>query len=332
MKTKNPFWLLPLLATALYPLYIAHFIRAVASFRESGNVLIAAWAAALMLLAMSVPFLALRALMALRAVPAGNSTLIKGFLYVIFSVSPLFTLTVLLSREAGVAVAHDTIWMCAWAVLGLLLYFMNDSAPTPISGGMPVTRLRVIHGASAAILLAGFLLLHIANHVAALWSTDLHVAVMEATRSWYRLPAVEYSLFALLALMLVTGAPMVLHYARREIDVYRMLQIATGVYIAVFLSAHLLSVLRARGRGVETDWFFATGREGLLNGTSMLIPYYAYSILFFFIHIACGLRIVLLKHGVSHVRANTAVRFIACSGALLATVISLASLGFHLQG
>lgn len=328
IKKHVPVWLLPLTAALFYPFFIDHFTRAVASFREFGNFLFAGWAALLMFLAMAVPFLAIRAL--IRDIPSNNSTLTKSFLYLIFSISPLYTLTVLLAWKSGIGPSHGAVWAYSWILFAVFLHFTKDKellAPSEAD----TTWLRLVHGGSALILLTNFLILHVANHATALWSVNLHVAVMEELRLWYRLDWVESALFALLLVMILTGAPMVLHYARRKVDAYRTVQISTGIYIALFLSAHLLAVLSTRGAGKETDWFFATGPDGLLDGASMLIPYYAYSVFFFIIHVACGLRIVLLKHNVAEVTANKTVHFFAWAAAIITTAITTASLGFHFQ-
>lgn len=323
-----PVWLIPLTAALFYPFFIDHFARAIASFRESGNFLFVGWAALLMCLAMAVPFLAIRAL--IRDIPTKNSTLVKSILYLIFSISPLYTLTVSLAWNSGIGPSHGAIWACSWIIFAVFLHFTKEKdqlAPSEAD----ITWLRVLHGGSALILLAGFLILHIVNHATALWSVDLHIFVMEELRLWYRLDWIESALFALLLIMILTGAPMVLHYARKKVDAYRTAQISTGIYMALFLCAHLLAVLGARGAGKETDWFFATGPEGLLNGASMLIPYYTYSVFFFIIHVACGLRIVLLKHNVAEVIANKTVHFIVGVAVLITAAIATASLGLHFQ-
>ena len=139
-------------------------------------------------------------------------------------------------------------------------------------------------------------------------------------------------MFALLLVMIATGAPLVAHHSRRSTDALRVVQMATGVYSAVFLCAHLLAVLGARSAGVETDWFFATGPNGLLDGRGMLIPYYSFAVLFVILHAGCGLRIVLLKHGVAEVVANKTLYGVAAAGFIATALAAIAALGLSIRG
>ncbi|GFE83423.1 hypothetical protein GCM10011487_54230 [Steroidobacter agaridevorans] len=154
---------------------------------------------------------------------------------------------------------------------------------------------------------------------------------MEWLRLWYRSGWVEPALFALLLVMIATGAPMVAQHSRRSTDAFRAIQMATGVYLALFLCAHLLAVLGARSAGIETDWVFATGPNGLLDGIGMLIPYYIFAVFFLVLHVGCGLRIVLLKHGVTKASADKAVYTIGGVGLIVTMLMAIAALGAHVR-
>jgi hypothetical protein len=63
-----------------------------------------------------------------------------------------------------------------------------------------------------------------------------------------------------------------------------------------------------------------------------LIPHYFFSVLFLILHVACGLRVVLLQHGVSKIIGNRALYGLA-TAALIVTGLSMAALlGFHIEG
>ncbi len=254
----------------------------------------------------------------------------QNTLYLMFAVAPFYVFSFLIALKLGALLFHGIVWIVAWIAVGLMLYFKKETKSLRIPGA-GIRWLRVIHGGSALLLLCGFLIAHLVNHDLALWSVKLHGIVMKWLRLWYRSELVEPVLLGLLLVMVCTGMPMVAHFSRRKTDAFRAMQMATGVYIGLFLCAHLLAVLGARSEGVETDWKFATGPTGLLNGPALLIPYYIFAVFFLILHLACGLRIVLLKHGVAEVTANRSVYLIASAGLVITSVIATAALGFHIQ-
>jgi hypothetical protein len=180
-------------------------------------------------------------------------------------------------------------------------------------------------------VLCGFLLAHLLNHDTALWSVKLHGQVMEWLRHWYRSNWVEPALFVLLAVMIATGFPLMASHSRQRADSFRMLQMATGVYLGLFICAHTFAVLAARQGGIETDWYFGVGPHGLLDGRGSLIAYYIYSAFFLILHAGFGLRVVLLKHGSQELVANRAVYGVATVGFVIAALLTVAAFGFHLR-
>jgi succinate dehydrogenase/fumarate reductase cytochrome b subunit len=291
-------------------------------YRESASPSLATTAVLLMLVAGSIPALAARALILARG---------HNLLFLTFATPPLYVFSILLAARAGVIQHHGALCTVLWIAMGVALWFgkSNPSARAPAAES---PRLRMIHGAAATCLLLGFLIPHLANHSLALWSVELHTSTMEWLRHWYRSEWIEPAMFALLATMIVTGVPLIVHHSHRDADAFRIIQMATGVYIATFLCAHNLAVLGGRSAGEETDWFFATGPNGLLDGRGMLIPYYILAVFFFVLHLGCGLRVVMLKHGVADDVAKRAVLGAAGVGFVVATVIAIAALGFQWNG
>ncbi len=322
MKTKILPWLAPLIGTMFYPHLITHFSIAMKDHSGSGSVLTAGWATLLMLLAMAVPLSALWALMSDRNIR--HPVLTRSMLHLMSAIPPIFVIILL----SGVTASLQAAWFSLWIVIGLLLFFVKEKQPlSPRDSGIPW--LRVVHGGSALLVLCGFIVMHLTNHSLALWSIDLHISAIEFLRLWYRSDLIEPVLLALLIIMILTGIPMVVHYASHESDKFRRVQMATGVYIGLFLCAHIMATFGARSYGVETDWIFATGETGLLHSQSILFPYYTFSVFFLILHVACGLRIILLKHHISEPITDQTVYFIAAAGLVFTSAIAMASLGFH---
>lgn len=327
MERGKQLWILPLTAVVVYPGFLLSFDAAINAYHASGSSLMAVGAVVAMLFAGSIPVLAMRALLLLR-----NDTepvLARGMLYVMFATPSLFSLTATLTRLLGVKQRAGlvAIWVAAWLVIGLMLYVRRGRSPSQ-EHERQVTKLRVVHGVTALCLLCGFLLAHLTNHSLAIWSADLHGVAMDWLRGWYRSEWIEPVLLALMAVMIGTGIPLVAHYAHQRMDAFRVAQAATGVYIAVFICSHVIAVLNGRRLGLDTDWSFAAGPASLLDGTSLLgrlIPHYIYGTFCLILHVACGLRIVLLHHGATHALGNRAVYGLA-SVAMVVTVLIAAAL------
>lgn len=120
---------------------------------------------------------------------------------------------------------------------------------------------------------------------------------------------------------------MALRYMRSVGDGYRTLQIGSGIYMVFFFMAHVNAVLSARGRGVETDWIFATGEQGLINGYYFLIPYYIWSVGMIWLHVCCGIRMVMLTNRAAQEKANRMFNILLGAGVLVTVTVSSAILG-----
>jgi succinate dehydrogenase/fumarate reductase cytochrome b subunit len=266
-----------------------------------------------------------------------GAVLARGVSYLMFATSPLFTLAFSLARMLGIDQhqgALSATWALGWIAAGLVLYFRKDSDVPQPPRETTVTWLRVVHGGTALCILCGFLVAHLLNHDLAAWSVPLHIAVMKSFRLWYRSEWVQPVLLGLFVVMICTGFPMVLAHSRRRMDAFRVVQAATGVYVALFVCSHVLAAMNARSGGMDTNWFFAAGRTSLLDGSLLdrLIPYYVWGTFFLVLHVACGLRGVLLQHGVTKVTGDRALYGLAGVGLVVTVLVGSALLGFHLKG
>jgi hypothetical protein len=326
-------WAPPLAGTIIYPGLIFSAEWALEDYHQSGNSLLAAYVLLAMLLALSVPALALRALLISR--DDDKSVHARGILYLLFAVPSLFTLTYSTTRMVGVHQHLSAIWILIWIAIGMIFYH-REKQNIPLVPRQPDVRwLRTIHGVTALLVLCGFLLAHLINHDLAAWSVNLHINAMKALRLWYRSEWVEPVLIVLVVVLLGTGVPMVVHYARRRMDAFRVIQTATGMYVAAFLCSHVFATLRARSGGTETDWFFAAGPLSLLQEGGLrdrLIPHYFIGPLALIVHVACGLRIVLLQHGLSNLVGKRLLYALAAAGLLVTVISTAALLGFHVRG
>ena len=324
----------PVAAAMLYPFSLMIFALAMELFLASNTTLLrsvyAVGAIGSIAFTLSVPALALYGLIKARQHTGSRAINLRRLYHIIFAVPPLYTLMLLWAFTLGVGQWLTTVWLAFFVIAVLFLAAPHKKDPLSTHRSC-AAGLRIVHGITALILLLGFLLPHLLNHTLALWSPTLHSEVMTELRLWYRSEWVEPVLWALLALMVLTGVPMAMHYTRTGGDHFRVLQTSSGIYLALFICSHLSAVLLARQAGVETDWLFAVGENGLLHGRGMLIPYYSLAVLLLIVHAACGLRTVLAAHHVPLTRVNRLTVGIILLGVVVTLIISLPMLGVFVQ-
>jgi hypothetical protein len=326
-------WLLPVMGAMVYPTLLRVFLLSAQVSQASGAValkgVLAACSIALMGLAVGVPALALRALIGMRS---DGSALVRRVLHAAVATPPLYILSSQLAWLLKVDQWLDVLWLAGWGLIALTLGRTSDSRSEPrASASNYIAPLRVVHGVAALLLLVGFLAMHVANHLVALWTVPANQAVMKVLRIWYRSEWVEPMILALCATMVITGLPLVAHYTRTGRDRFRTLQTAAGAYFVAFLPPHIYAVLGSRSAHVETDWIFAQGGPGglLASRACDLIPYYLLSIFFLVMHASLGLRVVLLNHGVRDTVAARAFNVLTASGGVAALLIVAALLGLQ---
>ncbi|QYE36327.1 hypothetical protein KZX46_10580 [Polymorphobacter sp. PAMC 29334] len=214
-------------------------------------------------------------------------------------------------------------WTVGWTILSLWAaksssLRLHDRA-TPAVGSW-----RVAHGIIAAVVLA-YVLFHIGNHLFGLVGPNAHHDIMEAGRYVYRARLIEPVLVGLFVAQVVIGLRLAWRWTAVKGDFHRVFQVASGLYLSVFILGHMNSVfIYARTvKRIPTGWDFATGAPGGLLHDAWnirLLPHYALGVFFVLAHLASGLRIVLLAHGVH----RSAVDALWSVGVIASVVVSAA--------
>jgi len=222
--------------------------------------------------------------------------------------------------------------LMAWYVVAA---FAALAAFVPASNSVRTasrTKFRHIH-ASSAIVLATFALAHVFNHSLAIISLQTNRAVLNALRLAYRQNVAQTILIAAVAIQVFTGLTMVWKYYLRRATPLRNLQLVSGMYLAVFLVSHLITVFTTRKNGIDTDFVWASHAPGgLLASLSSvsLLPRYSLAVLAVFVHLACQAR-----WNLSRLIPESAARTVSYSvmGLGLATtfLVALAACGVHLM-
>jgi hypothetical protein len=272
----------------------------------------------------SVPALSLAVI-----VKSSDDIQARRFAHLAFAAPPLFVLIGVLFYMLNVPNGEYAFWVIAWiGVLGFAAF-------VPSTSEMPAAAprwLRTAHGFSASTIIVMFLAWHLANHVTAAWSLETNKRIMDLLRVWYRSDIVQPALVALFAFQLLSGLRLLwAAVARRGADVYSSIQTATGAYLVVYVTSHLIAVF-VLGRiflGIDTTFEWASGAPtGLLHDpwNVRLIPHYSLAPLLVISHLAMGVRAILLGHGVHVGFANRVAWSICGIGVSVSFIIAIAQL------
>ena len=293
---------MPVLGAMVYPWLLAASFHSARWFGHAGPA--GAPALALSLAAVfAVPALGLREAIRLSgpACSAGHVRL-RGIACCVVAVPALYTFVGVETDLAHIARFENLLWLLLWC--GILWFQQRAGSDHDVVCATPAlpAALRIMHGIGAALLLLGYVAIHLSNHLAGLWGAETHLALMDVLRRWYRHPLVEPVLVLLVLAQLGTGTLLLRHWLSGDTDVPRTLQVGTGAYLGVYIICHLNStfVYARAALGIDTNFWFASGGTAGLLGDAWavrLLPHYAVAVLALVLHVSAGLRVLLLAHG-----------------------------------
>lgn len=177
--------------------------------------------------------------------------------------------------------------------------------------------MRTLHGLSAMLIL-GFALVHLTNHLVGLLGVEAHIAFMRSARMVYRFPLVEVPLLAAVAFQSYSGITLVVRGWGRRQGFIAWLQAVSGAYLAFFFLIHIGAVLFGRVvLQLDTTFYFAAAGFHVPPFQFFFAPYYFLGVLALFTHVGCA----LCRRIQSESRAARALVMAAASG--LGLVVSL---------
>ena len=246
------------------------------------------------------------------------------------------TLLVALNNVAGLFGRTDVLapaWLALWAILAAIVILFDRAPSASLLTPTRRARLAPAHGISALAIILLFVAPHLGNHLTGLWSGSLHIAVMDQARRVYRTDITQPLLLVLIAFQIVSGLILAASRIRHAVSRFDTLQAMTGLYVAVFFLGHMTAVFAARAAATDTNWNWLTSDDcGLLfyPDSLRLVAHYWIGPLALVSHIACGLRAVLLAHGMAVPTANRAAIVLIGLGGVMSSAILLGLLGVHL--
>jgi hypothetical protein len=234
-------------------------------------------------------------------------------------------------------------WLIFWTLMAMIVLLGSRSSVKSSSVGSssaasamsPVghRRLAIAHGVSALAILLLFVGPHIGNHLAGFWNGPAHVEIMNAVRHVYRDDFVQPILLALIGFQILSGTVLVQRRMRMPSDFFGTLQTMGGVYIGVYLLAHMTAVFAARDAGTDTNWTWLTRTNNTMLVSLFnlrLIAHYWVGPIAIAAHVATGLRAVLLQHDISLATANRLTLALITAGVVAASLILVALLNVHI--
>lgn len=317
------------LAAAVYPWLLEVFHWAVTG-ASGGEGALFAVATVMLVAAFAVPLACL--LMASVSLEGTGDARARRFALIAMTAPTTYVFFGVVTYMLGSKIPDTWLWTPIWLVIGYVTLSARVAGRRVAAA--PSSRLRVAHGIAGSIA-ALYVLFHITNHLFGLIGPDAHAAVMDVGRTVYRSPFIEPLLVAVMVFQIGSGLRLAWTWSHPSADPYRLFQVASGVFMAVFILGHMNSVfIFARTfLGIPTDWAFAAGLPtGLIDDpwNIRLVPHYALGVFFVLTHLVSGLRVVLLSHGATQSSANRIWWVGACVSLAITTAIMCAMAGMRL--
>src|SRR4051812_14534680 len=319
--------LVPAAAAICYPFLLNAFHAFVGTKAVSPPPLAIASATFILVVAFIVPFLGIALARRPTSSPGSRrlayASVVSPTLYVFLGVVQILIKS---------PIPDEVVWCVIWIAIAI----WSQSARDPVAPAAPaVGEWRVVHGVTAAVL-SLYVVFHLANHLFGLIGPDAHAAVMKIGRVVYRSAVGEPLLVAAMLFQIGTGLFLAWRWSAAAHDFQRTYQVASGAYLSVYILGHMNSVfIYARSfLGIPTDWNFAIGAPtGLIHDAwnIRLLPHYALGAFFVLSHLASGLRLVLIEHGLDQRNADRLWSVCVAMSAIVAAAIIAGMCGIRIS-
>jgi hypothetical protein len=309
--------LIPAAAAICYPFLLNAFHEIVGTQAVSPPPLAIPSAAFIMVVAFLLPFLGI----ALACRPASHPGS-RRLAYASVASPTLYVFLGVVQALIKSPIPDEVVWCAIWVAMAI----WSQCARDPVAAAVPaVGGWRVVHGVTAVVLVL-YVTFHLTNHLFGLIGPDAHAAVMKIGRVVYRSAVGEPLLVAAMLFQIGTGLFLAWRWSAAAHDFQRTYQVASGAYLSLFILGHMNSVFiyARRFLGIPTDWNFAIGAPtGLIHDAwnIRLLPHYALGAFFVLSHIASGLRVVLIGHGVDQRSADRLWGVCVAMSAIIAAAI-----------
>jgi succinate dehydrogenase/fumarate reductase cytochrome b subunit len=182
---------------------------------------------------------------------------------------------------------------------------------------MKLKRLHYLTG----FVITTFIVVHLINHVFALWGADKHIAVMHMLRSIYRNRVMEICLLLAVSIQVASGLRLWISKRKILTSTFDKLQLWSGIYLAFFFIIHISAVLTGRFLlQLDTNFYFGVAGLNTFPLNLFFIPYYSLAIVSFFVHVAM-VHAKRMKWNVLYLTPHHQAKVIMLFGVVLTIII-----------
>lgn len=138
------------------------------------------------------------------------------------------------------------------------------------------------------IVVSVFIILHLGNHMSAIWGIETHISVMNTLRVIYRNPIVEVILISAFAFQSISGIRLFyILFKKKHKSIGDKVKMYSGMLLGLFIINHIVATIGQRIYfDLDTNFYFAA-RVVLQDPLYyFFIPYYFLGIMSFGIHLA----------------------------------------------
>jgi hypothetical protein len=316
--TRFDYWALAPVAAALsYPFLLRAFHVIVGPRAVTPSPVAVLGAALVLTVAFGVPFLGIAFAGRPNAAPGA-----RRLAYASVAAPTLYVFLGVVQALVHSRIPDEIVWFVIWLAVATWSQLARDRVDAAVP---TVGRWRVVHGLTATLLVL-YVLFHITNHLFGLIGPDAHAAVMKIGRVVYRSRIGEPLLVAAMLFQIGTGLYLAWRWSAAPQGFHRTYQVASGAYLSLYILGHMNSVfVYARSfLHIQTDWNFGIGAPtGLIHDAwnIRLLPHYALGVFFVLSHIASGLRVVMIAHGVAERHVDRFWGVAVALSAIVATAI-----------
>ncbi|WAU76559.1 hypothetical protein [Acinetobacter sp. TR3] len=324
----NPVSFIPLLGAICYPFLLMLFHEVASTSAEKMNLLQILIASFILICTLLVPVTGI-----VVSCYANIPKNVRRLAYACVVSPTLYVLLGVVQALVGSSIPDPWIWCIIWLLVAIWAFRSTDynsSLEMPIN----MARWRVAHGICALIVCV-YVIFHLGNHLVGLIGPTQYEIVMNIGRVIYRAAFIEPLLVAAFLFQVGSGLYLAWKWSGKKHDFFRTFQIASGLYLSIFILGHMNSVfIYARTYlGIETDWNFATGYpSGLIYDpwNIRLVPHYFLGVFFVLAHLATGLMFLFKAHGVRQPVINYFWGVGLIGSLIVASAIILGMIGFRI--
>lgn len=137
----------------------------------------------------------------------------------------------------------------------------------------------------SGILLIGFIIGHLLNHMMIFFSVEAHLQFMDTYRKIYRFPPAEFLLIGSVLFQVFSGVRLIWLKWNHLKSTWDRLQIISGMYFIYFLVAHPAAVLVGRHvMKLDTNLYYGAAVLNVKPLSYLFVFHYGLAIIAFFTH------------------------------------------------